>query len=107
MELWLETEKKKQATKKRIVQAQAAGEVDPLYIKHRWPWEEQQVHTKAQFPGRGIDLIFWNSNKVGKPYAQILVKNLEFNEETLPIRLILYPARRTIDEVSHTLEISR
>ena len=34
---------------------------------------------------------------MGKAYAQVLVKYLEFKEETYPRRLILYPSRRSVD----------
>ena len=47
---------------------------------------------------KGFDLHFWNPNKVGKPYAQVLVRDLEFEDEQHSRRLILYPARRTTDK---------
>ena len=34
---------------------------------------------------------------MGKAYAQVLVKDIEFKEETYPRRLILFPSRRSID----------
>ena len=67
VELWKKSEKKKAAAKKRIEEAKAKGEIDPLFIKHKWPWEETPMHTKSQCPGRGFDLVFWNPDKVGKP----------------------------------------
>ena len=97
IDLCKKSEKKKEAAKKRIEAAKAKGEMDPLFIKHKWPWEEQPMHTKAQCPGRGFDLVFWNPDKVGKPYGQVLVKDLEFASEKYPRRLILYPSRRTLD----------
>ena len=81
MELWKKSDKKKEAAKERIEETKAKGEMDPLFIKHKWPCEEMSMHTKAQCPGRGFDLVFWNPDKVGKPYGQVLVKDLEFPTE--------------------------
>ena len=97
VEVCKKTDKKKEATKKRNEDARANGEQDPLFIKHRCTWEEQPEHTRAQCPGRGFNLVFWNPNKIGKPYGQVLVKDLEFKEEHYPRRLILCPSRRSID----------
>ena len=87
----------KEAAKKRIEEAKSKGEMNPLFIKHKWPCEERPMHNKAQCPGRSFDLVFWNPDKVGKPYGQVLVKGLEFPEEKHPRRLILYPSRRSVD----------
>ena len=98
VEICKKTQKKVAATEKRIADAKANGEQDPLFVKHLWPCEEMPHHTRAQYPARGVDLIFWNPNKVGKPYAQVLVRDLEFEDEQHPRRLILYPTRRTVDK---------
>ena len=98
MELWKKTQKKTAATEKRLAEVKAKGELDPLFVKHQCPCEEQPIHMIAQWPERGFDLIFWNPNKVGKPYAQVLVRDLEFEDEQHSRRLILYPAWRTTDK---------
>ena len=74
MELCKKSDKRKQATEKRITEAYEKGEQDILFIKHRCPCKESPTQTRARCLGRGFDLIFWNPDKVGKPYAQVFSK---------------------------------
>ena len=78
VELCKKSDRKKEAAKKRIEDAKAKGEQDPLFVKHRCTWEEQPEHTRVQCPGRGFDMVFWNPNKIWKPYGKVLIKDLEF-----------------------------
>ena len=74
VEVCKKTNRKKEAIKKRIEDARANGEQDPLFIKHRCKWEEQSEHKKPNALAEGSIWYFGIQTKLKNHMDKFLSK---------------------------------